>query len=322
MQKPFLELTHLRLGKAQWEILSYPYVIREIREIPDSFLGGTAPRLRSLESDGVPFPGLPKLLLSATHLVKLDLLNIPPRGYIPPEAMATSLSALTCLESLHLEFQHSRPRDRPSLVESRRPPLTRSIIPSLREIRFKGTSEYLEEILARVDAPRLNKMHIYFSNQIKFHTPQLLQFISQNPTLRTPEKGHIAFTYKAVVVKFPSRTSGYDALGVRIESSAEWQLASLEQVCTSFLPPLPTLEDLYIFVDRASPPLWRDDVEQFCMAGTFTSVRCRKESLPMREHYTTYCACSARICRGQNNRGVPHSGEHFLGGVSAVETPP
>ena len=255
MQKPFPELTHLRLG-IPW---FHPHVI------PDSFLGGTAPRLRSLELDGVPFPGLPKLLLSATHLVYLDLLNIPRSGYSPPEAMATSLSALTNLESLHLEFQYTQFRDPPALVESRRPPrllLTRSILSCLTEIRFKGTSEYLEEILARIDAPRLNKMHIYFSNQIKFHTPQLLQFISQNPRLRTPEKGHIAFTYKAVIVKFPSRTSDYDALGVRIECSAKWQLSSLEQVCTSFLPPLPTLEDLYIFVDRTSPPHWQDDVER------------------------------------------------------------
>ncbi|KAN0109365.1 hypothetical protein V8E52_009337 [Russula decolorans] len=36
---------------------------------------------------GIPFPGLPKLLLSATHLVQLWLANIPHSGYISPEAM-------------------------------------------------------------------------------------------------------------------------------------------------------------------------------------------------------------------------------------------
>jgi hypothetical protein len=249
MQKPFPELTNLHLGGHLFG------------RLPDSFLGGTAPRLRSLCLDGVPFPGLPKLLLSATHLVNLDLSDIPRSGYIPPEAMATSLSALTSLESLHLEFRYPRPG--PAL-ESRRPPpppLTRSTLPRLTKILFKGTSEYLEEILAGIDAPRLNKMHMYFFNLIKFHTPQLLQFISQIPTLRAPEKGHIAFTFEAIIVKFPSRTSDYDALGVRIECTAERQLSSLGQVCTSSLPPLSTLEDLYIFVDRANPPPWQDDVE-------------------------------------------------------------
>jgi len=46
----------------------------------------------------VPYPGLPKLLSSATHLVTLHLLNIPHSGYISPEAMVTALSTLTRLE--------------------------------------------------------------------------------------------------------------------------------------------------------------------------------------------------------------------------------
>jgi hypothetical protein len=161
MHKPFPELTDLYLygsGSGPGPIL-------------DSFLGGTAPRLRTLELFNVPFPGLPKLLLSATHLVTLYLLNIPCSGYIPPEVMATSLSALTSLKSLYLRFQYPRPR--PALESRPPPPLTRSILPRLTKIEFKGEIEYLEEILARIDAPRLRKMHIYFFNQIIFDTPQL-----------------------------------------------------------------------------------------------------------------------------------------------------
>ncbi|KAF8488427.1 hypothetical protein F5888DRAFT_1292515 [Russula emetica] len=52
MQKPFPELTVLCLASVSPPIL-----------LPDSFLGGTAPRLRSLDLFNVPFPGLPKLLL-------------------------------------------------------------------------------------------------------------------------------------------------------------------------------------------------------------------------------------------------------------------
>jgi hypothetical protein len=53
-QGPFPELTHLRLA-------SYGEVVP-----PDSFLGGSAPRLRILSLDAVTFPGLPKLHLSAS----------------------------------------------------------------------------------------------------------------------------------------------------------------------------------------------------------------------------------------------------------------
>jgi hypothetical protein len=71
MQVPFPELTDLHLGL-------YP---NQVRVIPDSFLGGSAPRLRSLTSRGIPFPGLPKLLSSATHLVNVSTCQPLARQY-------------------------------------------------------------------------------------------------------------------------------------------------------------------------------------------------------------------------------------------------
>jgi hypothetical protein len=50
--------------------------------LPDSFLGGSAPRLQYLALVAVPFPRLSNLLLSATHLVQLYLRDIPHSGYI------------------------------------------------------------------------------------------------------------------------------------------------------------------------------------------------------------------------------------------------
>jgi hypothetical protein len=72
--------------------------------LPDSFLGGSAPQLQTLHLHGTPFPGLPKLLLSATHLIHLDISDIPHTGYISPEAMVTGLSALTSLETLRISL--------------------------------------------------------------------------------------------------------------------------------------------------------------------------------------------------------------------------
>ena len=77
MQQPFPVLTHLQLQNLQPG--DETAVI-----VPDSFLGGSVPRLQTLFLDRIPFPGLPKLLLSATHLVVLNLWGIPHSGYIPP----------------------------------------------------------------------------------------------------------------------------------------------------------------------------------------------------------------------------------------------
>jgi hypothetical protein len=97
MQEPFPELTRLELS-------SYGKVL-----LPDSFLSGSAPRLRILSLFSIPFPGLPKLLLSAIHLVNLTLWRIPHSGYISPKVMGTALSTFTSLEDLWLDFRSSDP---------------------------------------------------------------------------------------------------------------------------------------------------------------------------------------------------------------------
>jgi hypothetical protein len=246
MQKSFPELADLHLGMNEHD--ESPPIL------PDSSLGGTAPRLRSLQLINVSFLGLPKLLLSATHLVNLDLFRIPRSGYIPPEAMATSLSALTSLEYLRLRFRFPRPR--PALGSRRPPPPppTRSILPSLTKIIFKGASEYLEDILARIDTPRLDGLHVTFFNQIIFDTPQLVQFIGRRPTLRAPERAISRLILRPLLSNSHRRhLTSEDSVQISCTAS-EWQLSSLEQVCTSSLPPVSTLENLYIFEYGVYPP--------------------------------------------------------------------
>jgi hypothetical protein len=95
MQQPFPALTDLAIWCRNDGLLE-----DEMRPVvPESFLGGSAPRLQHLELNRVPFPGLPKLLLSATGLVTLSIWGIPHSGYISPEAMVRCLSTLTRLES-------------------------------------------------------------------------------------------------------------------------------------------------------------------------------------------------------------------------------
>ena len=248
VQEPFPELRHLWLG-------SYGGPV-----IPDSFLGGSAPRLRYIWLDGISFPGLPMLLLSSTYLVDLRLWNTPHSGYISPGAMATSLSTLTSLQYLTLEFQS--PRSCPD-QESRHPPLLpRSVLPVLTDFVFKGVSEYLEYLMALIDAPRLNELYITFFNQIVFETPQFIQFINRTPTLRSLEKAYVTFGNDAAMVNLSLLTPIYGEFYVKIPCrELDWQVSSLEQVCTSSLPPLSILEDLYIHKVPHSQPDWQDNIE-------------------------------------------------------------
>ena len=248
MEVPFPKLTHLELSSSDESEIIFP----------NSFLGGCAPRLQFLWLNRIPFPGLPKLLLSATHLVQLYLVNISHSGYFSPEEMLNALSTLARLSALHLDFQS--PRSGPDWASRRLPPTIRSILPDLTNVLFKGVSEYLEDIAARIDAPRLKYLDITLFNQILFDTPQFIQFISRTPTLKTLEKARVAFADGAARINLSSQTSGFGELTVKIQCrELDWQVSSLEQVCTSCLPPLSSLDDLYIYMDKVG--YWRDNVE-------------------------------------------------------------
>ena len=131
MQEQFPVLIHLRLSSGHYN--GPPLAL------PNGFLGGCALRPRSLESHSVAFPVLPKLLLYATHLVRLELGKVSRSGYISPEAIVTGLAVLANLESLTIRFEFF-----PSLPnqESQSPLLMRTVLPSLTSFEFQGRCSF------------------------------------------------------------------------------------------------------------------------------------------------------------------------------------
>jgi hypothetical protein len=253
MQGPFPELVALYLS---FECLSHEPVV------PDSFLGGSAPRLRFLKLNRMPFPGLPKLLLSATHLVELHLYDTPHSGYILPEAMATCLSTLTSLKSLRLEFES--PQSYPDQENRRSHSRTRSVLPSLRDFWFKGVNEYLEDLLSRIEAPRVCRSSTTFLDNIHWHfdTPELNQFISRMSTFGGYNEAHLIFRNWEALVRLQShpKTSGDTMVEVKMLCRVSGQqFSSLAQICTSLLHLFLTMESLYIYENQYLPPYWVND---------------------------------------------------------------
>jgi len=171
--------------------------------IPDSFLGGSAPRLRVLHLDRIPFPALPKLLSSTTELVALTLYWVPDSGFISPNAMATGLSALKRLETLRLEFGASRSR---AHRENRHPPaVTRTILPALTEFRLESDGEYVEAFMSQIDTPILEEACITFSGQPpppESDSPQLRDFISRTEAFKAPHWAKVIIGERSVFLTF------------------------------------------------------------------------------------------------------------------------
>ena len=281
LQQPFPELRVLWVGLYG----RYGTVL----SVPDSVLGGSAPRLENLMLSNVLFPGLLKLLFSTTHLVALQLIDIPHSGYISPDTMVIALSMLTSLSRLELMF--TSPRSCPGR-ESRRPsPSTRSALSVLSFFKFTGVSEYLEDLVASIDAPRLSGMYIIFFNDIVLDTPQLIQFIGRTPLPRELEKAHLTFSDHGAEVSF-LRRSTYMSAGFRVGilcRGSDWQISYLEQVCTSCLLSSSKSEDLYIRKVPYQELDWKDDIENGLWLGLlqpFTAVK----NLYLSEEFATHIA--------------------------------
>ena len=176
--------------------------------------------------------------------------------------------------------------------------------------------------MARIDTPRVDDLQITFFNQIIFDTPQLFQFISRRPTLRAPEKSYITFGSKAIAVRFLSQTSDFGVLSVEIPCTAtEWQLSSLEQVCTSSLPPLSTLEELYIVEELCLPPRWQDDVENTLWLDLLRSFVPVKNLYLSGEFVPRIAPALQELVGGRTTEVLPTPGEYFLGGFQPASGP-
>ncbi|KAN0114321.1 hypothetical protein V8E52_006817 [Russula decolorans] len=233
MQVSFPELTQLQLSSHA----PHNETPRAPPVIPDSFLDGSAPRLRIFSLCGIRFPGLPKFLLSANHLVNLRLSNIPHSGYTSPEAMVALLCALFSLEILSLQFQS--PQSRLDWESGSFPPPNRSVIPALRHFHFYGVIEYLEGLVTFIDAPQLRALYITFFNQIDFDTPRLAQFVNRTPTLRVCDEAHVQFDDESTSVALLAR---YSTLEISISCrEPRWQLSSVARSVTPLCTPLPRL---------------------------------------------------------------------------------
>jgi len=196
--------------------------------LPDSFLEGSAPRLQSLCLHCIPFPALRKLLLSTCHLSGLYLVNIPCSSYISPGAMVTSLSGLMSLKGLSLTFQSPR-----SLAarQSRVPPsCTCAVLPSLARLVFKGDSEYLEDMLSRMEPLPHVHIEIKFFNQLLFDTPLLRNLIERAETFRVFHQAEISFYPSSVGFALFQKHRPVKSKGLWLRISykpLDWQLSSL-----------------------------------------------------------------------------------------------
>ena len=264
--------------------------------IPDSFLGGSAPRLLYFELDEVTFPELPKLHLSAPHLVTLTISYTHHSWHISSEAMVALLSGLSSLKTLSLEFESP---DSPQSQDPRRPPPSkRSVIPALTSFDFIGSIEYLENLVTFIDAPRLDSLLITFFDHITVEvvTQRLAQFIHRTPALLILDEAGVEFDDETVSVGYRTSKSGFDNILIKFCCrNPIGQLFFIEQICNS-MHPLSMVENLYI--ERQYQPFCDNDDIQGPMWLEFIVPSTAVKNLYISEEFTPAIAPALRELGG------------------------
>lgn len=192
MKVPFPALTDLNImgpdrDGSYFNIEDYDGV-----SLPRKFLGKSAPCLQHLYFEAVnaiSFREFPKLLSSARGLVSLRVEDIPPNSYYSGHQyilpMIEALAGLTKLKTLCINFQFPRdPNESNQGFEHgmHSEPRTRSVLPALTRLIFSGESEYLEDIVARIDMPSVEDFEIeYFPPTVE--VTELSRFIGRTANL-------------------------------------------------------------------------------------------------------------------------------------------
>ena len=202
------------------------------------------------------------------------------------------------LATLVLQFRS--PQSRPDQESRRLPPPKRTILPALDEFRFKGVTDYFEDLLTCIDTPQLYCMKITFFNQIDFDTPRLAQFINRTPKLGKRE-ARVQFDDNfARIGLLPGFSTFEIAISCR---EPDWQLSSIEQICNSSLQPLSALKDLYI-KHQYSQLVWNNDAIESTLWLQLFLPFIAVESLYLSEELASGIAAALQDLAGEGGTDV------------------
>ncbi|KAH9960724.1 hypothetical protein BGW80DRAFT_1464164 [Lactifluus volemus] len=241
-----LNLTSTLL-KRVYKVMSKPYpVLTRLRlytsesapVLRDTFLGGSSPRLKHLDLT----------------------------------AMATALSVLTELKYISIDFES--PASFPDPTNRLPSSFRRVVLPALTCLEFCGSSEYFEDLVARIDTPVMTSVDTWFFNpsHLDFDIPHFLQFIGRTELPRSFEVAELYFSYESILILFgyritPERNEYPYTLSIKISCHGfDRQVTCLAQICGKISPLLSNVQRLLIVTSW--PPRdnlvfldWKDHVD-------------------------------------------------------------
>jgi hypothetical protein len=211
--------------------------------LPETF---QVPHLHHLALSGFALPIGSRLLTTAVRLITLVLVMTIPSTYFEPNALLKWISFMPQLETLVIHFLFAVPSRTIETQLTLIPIITPITLPNLRLFSFQGIEAYLEAIVCRMATPCLERLQVFFFEQLTFSVPHLLQFMNTTEGLRFSNAG-LCFSSDGVdVVTCPHKEADLSqCLLIHIPSwHLDWQVSSAAQICTSLNPIFSAVEHL------------------------------------------------------------------------------
>jgi len=215
-----------------------------IFRFPETF---RAPHLRHLRLRGFALPIGSQLLTAAVGLITLCLRMVHPTTYFHSDTLLQWISNMPQLETLAIFFKFSIPNRDVERQLTHAPMIAPVILPNLHHFRFRAVSTYLEGLVHRIVAPRLEKLHIEFFNQLTFSVPGLLHLMTATENLRFDTASFLFDDDVVDVAVYPSGESEMYALGILVSCwHFDWQVSSVAQISNSLSQIFSVVEHLIL----------------------------------------------------------------------------
>jgi hypothetical protein len=229
--------------------------------LPETF---QAPNLRRLSLHDIGLPKGSPLLSSTIALSTLSLTHIQDSSHLFPGYLVTQLQGLPYLEELSIGFTIANPP--PSSEQELLPPSTPPVtLPTLRlrRLTFRGEGVYLDDFVAQINAPLLERLSLALFFDPTFSLWNLNQFIRRTEGFKCLV-ARVTFNKDGVSID----TDNYEQQGIGMFSlrvdceSLDWQIGSATQVCSALGNVLSSVEKLVLDLDEdGTPSDWENTLD-------------------------------------------------------------
>jgi hypothetical protein len=237
-----------------------------------------APHLRHLLLLRFAIPIGSRLLTTTVGLITLALAVGRQCTFFQPDILLQWLSFMPQLEKLLIVFVFPITNSYVEGQLTQAPTMTDVTLPNLRWFEFQGASAYVEAIVHRITAPRLEKLFFQLYEQPTFCAPRLLQFIKTTENLMF-DSATIEFSWDRVFVgvHLCEEVEAYALSMILNGSLLDWQVHRMAQISNSLSQIFSTVEHLTLEHEASSeerdepevdPTQWRKLLRSFSNVKT------------------------------------------------------